>query len=178
VNTYYASLTVPQLRERILADDPTARGLSRLRKGELIALLRELESKRAENEKLAGEPQVFQGAMHETSQEREDAELVDDLIGAELGDLALSLRELAGAVRSIVEPTQAAAKTLGRVAYGHLRATVRSMGRTVTGRVVDTVVRTPDVSGEGRVLVAVRHDGHPRVTMHRLTDVELTPLAS
>jgi hypothetical protein len=156
--------TVAELRD-LISVEGSSPAPSKLRKTELAQYLADIRHNKAQRE-----PQA--------NQEREDAELVDDLIGAELGDLALSLRELAGAVRSIVEPTQAAAKALGRVAYGHLRATVRSMGRTVTGRVVDTVVRTPDVSGEGRVLVAVRHDGHPRVTMHRLTDVELTPLAS
>lgn len=143
-----------------------------------------------------GEPQVYQGAMHEA--EAVDVAAVDALIGQEFGDVAVSLRGLADATRALVEPLskafRASAQAVGRVAWANMRATVTSMGHTVRGRVVDTVLRTPDANG-GRVCLVVEHaeqaidwhgvrtweavaPGYARRTLHRLVDVDLTPLTS
>jgi hypothetical protein len=185
--------TVPELRAAIKELDPK-RPTSKLRKAELTTLLAELESKRAEveadmtghwAEQGAGvDPdgeQVFQGAMHEA--EREATEVVDQVISEELADVAPTLADMAGTIKSVVNLFTAAARTsaqaVGQVAYGQLRATVRSMGRTVHGRVVDTVLRAPDPDGSGRVCLVVQHEGHStRRTLHRLVDVQFEPVAS
>lgn len=143
-----------------------------------------------------GEPQVYQGAMHEA--EAADVAAVDALIDQEFGDVAVSLRGLADATRALVEPLskafRASAQAVGRVAWANMRATVTSMGHTVRGKVVDTVLRTPDANG-GRVCLVVEHaeqaidqhgvrtweavaPGYARRTLHRLVDVDLTPLTS
>jgi hypothetical protein len=191
MNVNPAVFTVPQLREQIAVLDPQ-RPTSKLRKAELVALLISLQEDQvravdqdstledvevADHERTvaeqltrtAGEPQVFQGAMHSYGPED---------MAIEFGDLAASATQAAKALSDMVPPIQSAAKAIGRVAYGHLRATVRSMGRTVYGRVVDTVVRTPDRTG-GRVLLVVQHEGHAtRRTLHRLTDVKFDELTS
>jgi hypothetical protein len=185
MDTYYAALTVPQLRERILADDPTRKGLSKLRKGELIALLRELESKRAEDEAqdMTGhwaeqgadvdpeDAQVFQGAMHEAT--------TPQAVGDTLRVLANSAQGVADALNTMGLAVNAAAQKLATAAWSHQVAVVRSMGHTVRGKVVDASVRTPDASGRNRVLLVVQHDGHPtRRTLHALADVQFEALAS
>lgn len=195
MENYYASLTVPQLRERILADHPNRTGLSKLRKGELITLLRELEDQRAvleaepefiegsqtpeEGREQArqwydpsvGEPKVFQGAMHEAT--------TPDTIGDTLRVLSGSLAGVGEKLTKMARPMRDAARKLGVVAWANRTAVIRSMGRTVRGKVVDTVLRTPGPDGTGRVCLVVQHDGHPtRRTLHALADVKFKDLAS
>lgn len=172
-----ATATVAQLREQIAELDPT-RPTSKLRKAELITLLRDLAP---------AEPQVYQGAMHETAA---DVAAVDQVITDELADtyvpttadlahVARTARQAADALHAVSPAMRTAAKALAQVAWGHQRATVRSMGRTVHGKVVDTVLRAPGPDGMGRVCVVVAHDGHPtRRTLHRYVDVQFSPLAS
>jgi hypothetical protein len=55
-------------------------------------------------------------------------------------------------------------------------ATVRSMGRTVRGRVIDAVTRVPLPFGSGAaVCLVIQHDNHPtRRTMHSFSHVKLS----
>jgi hypothetical protein len=156
------------------------------------------------------EPQVYQGAMHEAgedtlgrlmreaTEERLASEAVDKVISEELGDLGATLAGVARSVGKAIEPMGAAmrasAKQVGRVAYGGLQATVRSMGHVVQGRVVDTVLRTPNPDGASRVLLVVQHlrqadtnwrgetvwneTPHWRRTLHTISDVQFSDLTS
>jgi hypothetical protein len=191
--------TVPELRAAIKELDPQ-RPTSKLRKAELVTLLAELTAKRtAEAVELdrvfssgaasLGEPQVYQGAMHEA--EREATEAVDQVINEELADVAPTTRELASGKPEL--NLRKAARDLARVAWANQVATVRSMGHTVRGQVVDVVLREPGEDGMGRVCLVIQHrqraetrlgttvwESTPayRRTLHRLVDVQFEPVAS
>lgn len=128
-----------------------------------------------------GEPQVFQGAMHEHA----------DVVADTFRTLAGNAHGVAQAMTGLTPAMRVAAKALGSVAYDGLVAIVQSMGRTVRGKVVDTVLREEQVTemrrslcvGTGRVLLVVEHPkaapGRAATrTLHRLVDVEFEPLAS
>lgn len=149
-----------------------------------------------------GEPQVFQGAMHEAGEdligrlmreatgERLATEAVDQVITEELSDLAPTLSDLAKGMAGVAQAlntawlaTQAAARKLTAVAWSHQVVVVRSMGRTVRGKVIDTVLRTPGADGMGRVCLVVEHPNgapgrKPTRTLHALADVKFEALAS
>lgn len=195
--------TVAQLREQVAALDPN-RPTSKLRKAELITLLGELAQEELgaqdriffnpEDEQAQGPAWEIGTALHAATEaydaqedEAQDVAAVDAVIAQEFGDVALSLRDLAEVARKLTDPFGTAmresAKQIGELAYNHLAATVRSMGRKVTGRVVDTVLRTPDTAGHGRVLVVVEHPNaapgrKATRTLHSLADVAFAPLAS
>jgi hypothetical protein len=124
-----------------------------------------------DNEASVGEPQVFQGAMHEATR--------PDTIGDTLRVLANSTAGIAEAFTNVGHHAREAARKLGVVAWARQVAVVRSMGHTVRGKVVDTVLRAPGANGMGRVCLVVQHDGHPtRRTLHALADVQFEALAS
>lgn len=178
--------TVPELRKiaKELTDDPT----SKLRKAELIDLI-------VKASKVA-EPAVIGTKLHEQMEEAVAVEAVDQVIHEELSDLAPTLRDLAGTMGTVTEAMRKAARQLAIVAWSRQRAVVRSMGHTVRGRVVDTVLREPGPDGTGRVCLVIEHTeqavdklgvrtwqpaghtGHPRRTLHALADVNFEPLAS
>jgi hypothetical protein len=124
-------------------------------------------------------------------EERVAAEAVDGVIDEELGDVAQTLTDLAHAITPAMRTS---AKALAVVAWGHLQATVHSMGREVHGKVVDTVLRGAGPDGMGRVCVVVQHTERAntdwlgnvtweptptyRRTLHRYVDVKFSPLAS
>jgi len=115
--------------------------------------------------------QVFQGAMHEAT--------TPQAIGDTLRVLAESVHGVADALNTAGLAANAAAQKLATAAWSHQMAIVRSMGRTVRGKVIDASVRTPDASGLNRVLLVVQHDGHPtRRTLHALSDVKFEALTS
>jgi hypothetical protein len=71
------------------------------------------------------------------------------------------------------------ARELTAIAWADRVAIVRSMGRTVRGKVVDVALRAPGPDGTGRVCLVVQHDGYPtRRTLHALADVQFKALAS
>lgn len=124
-------------------------------------------------------------------EERVVAEVVDGVINEELGDVAQTLTDLAHAITPAMRTS---AKALAVVAWGHLQATVHSMGREVRGKVVDTVLRDAGPDGMGRVCVVIQHTERAepdrignvtweptptyRRTLHRYVDVKFSPLAS
>lgn len=155
---------------------PLPKGLTKLRKSELAYALAEAR---------------YQLAMQATNAERQDAETVDEVINEELGDVALITSDLA---HVITPEMRQAARGLAEVAWGHLQATVHSMGREVRGKVVDAVLRGAGPDGMGRVCVVVQHteQAEPdrlgnvtweptptyRRTLHRYIDVKFKALAS
>lgn len=191
--------TVPELRamaKEAPANIP-AGGFSKLRKAELIDFIvaayetdELLSHAEQAEEELAGDEddmtghwaeqgadvdpedvQVFQGAMHEAT--------TPQAIGDTLTVLAGSMTGVAEALNTVGLAAQAAARKLAAVAWSHQVAVVRSMGHTVRGKVVDTVLREPGADGTGRVCLVVQHDGHPtRRTLHALSDVQFEALAS
>lgn len=115
--------------------------------------------------------QVFQGAMHEAT--------TPQAIGDTLRVLADSVTGVANALNTVGLAAQAAARKLAEAAWSYQVAVVKSMGHTVRGKVVDTVLREPGADGMGRVCLVVQHDGHPtRRTLHALADVKFEALAS
>lgn len=174
--------TIPQIIEEIKSLDPKATHLSKMRKAELESVLARLKAEASDPEVEAmqsaedgqaaarewfgreiGEPQVYQGAMHE------------DYVTSEA-----AYAEFASQIDALVEEEQRmVAKRTGKVAYDNVTAVVLVAGKEVRGKVVDTVLRdgqTIDVRptlsvGGGRVLLVVAHEGHPtRRTLHRLVD--------
>lgn len=147
----------------------------------------DLARQEARNEQGA-DVQVFQGAMHEAT--------TPQAIGDTLTVLAGSMTGVAEALNTVGLAAQAAARKLAAVAWSHQVAVVRSMGHTVRGKVVDTVLREPGADGTGRVCLVVEHQeeatdrlgvrtwgpaghaGHPRRTLHALSDVQFEALAS
>lgn len=147
--------TVTLLREMI-KDEFGVTAPSKLRKLELAQYLDDLRVQRGEAERAAVELDL------------------DDLIEEEV-DQTINER----LAHLITEDMRRSAKAIAVVAWGHLRATVHSMGRLVHGKVVDTVLRDPGPDGMGRVCVVVQHDGHPtRRTLHRYLDVKFEALTS
>lgn len=119
--------------------------------------------------------QVFQGAMHEAT--------TPQAIGDTLRVLADSMTGVAEALNTAGLAAQDAARKLAAVAWSHQVAVIRSMGRTVRGKVVDTVLRAPGANGMGRVLLVVEHPNGARGrkatrTLHALADVKFEALAS
>lgn len=198
--------TVAQLRDMIQTEFGT-QAPSKLRKLELAQYLDDLRAneqaaqeqsadayQRALAEQYAatvGEPQVFQGAMHEVSEDtvgnlmRQAVEesrepITQDDVTVEFGDLAASVRQVEHALKQTAPTLREAAQQVAKVAYANLVAMVRSMGRTVTGKVVDVVLREPTPGDkDGRVLLVVQHDGYrTRRTLHKLAEVDLKPVAS
>lgn len=105
-----------------------------------------------DREQQVGEPKIFQGALHEATKglivasSEEDQEVVDH-------------------GRTVAEQLDREHATwLGRA------VTVRSMGRTVHGKVFDVV---PGADGTGRVCLVVQHEGKLTRTLHAPADVKL-----
>lgn len=191
--------TVPELRamaKEAPANIP-AGGFSKLRKAELIDFIvaayetdELLSHAEQAEEELAGDEDDMTGHWAEQGADANpdvaDVAAVDQAITEELGDLAPTLRVLADSVTGVANAlntvglaAQAAARKLAAVAWAHQVAVIRSMGHTVRGKVVDTVLREPGADGMGRVCLVVQHDGHPtRRTLHALADVQFDTLAS
>lgn len=178
--------TVPELRamiKELAPDQPT----SKLRKAELVGVLIFLRHQRA----AADEQQATEAVDQVITEELSDTYVPTT---ADLANVASAAGQAAEALHAISPAVRSAAKALAQVAWGHQRATVRSMGRTVHGKVVDTVLRDPGPDGMGRVCVVVQHieqgeldrfgklvwtpSPYPRRTLHRYLDVQFTPLTS
>lgn len=131
---------------------------------------------RAWYDRQVGEPQVFQGAMH--------TYLTDDQLQDRVTDVTVKAVTATKQVTEAISNTaRQAARALVPVAYAGYVAVVRSMGRTVRGKVVDADLRAPDRDGANRVLLVVEHpNGAPgrkaTRTLHALVDVKLEPVAS
>ena len=194
----FRHFTVAELKDKIKNSPMNLpAGFSKLRKAELIdALVRGLNEAEAwekanqaeqeltyeedqdfalgdvpELEYDTADAQVFQGAMHEAT--------TPEAVGDTLRVLANSAANVAQALNTAGLAAQAAARKLAVVAWSHQVAVVHSMGHTVRGKVVDTVLREPGSNGMGRVCLVVQHDGHPtRRTLHALADVQFEALAS
>jgi len=196
----YAStlaLTVPALLARVLVEvadlDRGPSKARKLRKAELAAMVAEWDTaaqelaERVEPRGLVHGPTTADTPGTIAYSQQREAELADQPMpgsptavarqeeevepqfAAEI-DIRVA-RELAGTTPD--QGQQAAAKSLASVAYDHMVALVQCAGRLVRGKVVDTVLRTPDRSGAGRVCLVVQHEGHPtRRTLHRLADTK------
>lgn len=193
--------TVPDLLTQVLEqvrdlDRGSVTKARRLRKAELAAMVAEWSTGARDNDRYSAQMdalqaeadmtghwaeqgadvdpedvQVFQGAMHEAT--------TPEAIGDTLRVLASSVTGVADALNTVGLAAQSAARKLAAVAWERQVAVVKSMGRTVRGKVVDTVLRAPGPDGMGRVCLVVQHDGHPtRRTLHTLADVQFEALAS
>jgi hypothetical protein len=182
MNTNPDVFTVPQLREQIRAAED-ALGLtvftptSKLRKAELVNLMESLQIRL--DERKVGEPQVYQGAMHEAGDyqclacgdtvaiidqpahesthvphlEDEDEapviEFVKQVAKIDFVKVAEGLVRTAQAVKAAVAPVASGVQALTAKAWGDRTVQVQSMGRTVRGKVVDAITRQADVDGKG-----------------------------
>jgi hypothetical protein len=178
--------TVPELRAAIKELDPQ-RPTSKLRKAELVTLLAELVAK--DNEPPADG--LFELAGDVAGEPERSNE---DLLGRALQGVSHSLAPVATALgRMAGAAMHKAARDLTRVAWANQVATVRSMGHTVRGQVVDVVLREPGEDGMGRVCLVIQHRQRAetrlgttvweptpayRRTLHRLVDVQFEPVAS
>lgn len=223
--------TVAELIEGIRQMDPSRKGLTKLRKSELVALHTELldaylVETQPEIDKLvaARNAQHVQAVINDAAAGSVAAELntttrwgtdedepvvfsndtLDEDVASEAAyaEFAVSVdrvvnsllsmapvarqagtvvkrvtREAAGNAMDtgVVSGQGTAARDLAMKVFANELVRVRSMGRDVLGTVVDAVLRTPDTSGRGRVLLVVQHQapGQTR-TMHGLHDVHYT----
>lgn len=150
-----ANLTVTELRNLIKELNPQATGLSKLRKAELVDMLDKLRApaeigsevhKQAEKyNRQVGEPQVFQGAMHEAA---------DDLDVASEAAYEQFEKAVDELVEALIKPQVVA---------------VRRGRRVVLGKVIDMVHRK---SMTAPVLLVVQDLDRPTTrTLHAPQDV-------
>lgn len=110
--------------------------------------------------------------------------LADDQLQDRVTDAMTKAVAATKQVTEVISNTaRQAARALVPVAYAGYVAVVRSMGRTVRGKVVDADLRAADRNGANRVLLVVEHpNGAPgrkaTRTLHALVDVKLEPVAS
>lgn len=109
-----------------------------------------------------------------------DRDLTEDQVEADetmITSIRQAIKGFADAAAAAREMATAAHE-VGKAAYAHKTAVVRVAGRVVRGKVVDTVLRAPDASGGGRVLLVVEHAApevtgrHRTRTLHRLADTK------
>lgn len=185
-------LTVAELRAeisghpRVTTGDMTLPGLSRKRKSELVEILTGLI---AESVTVPGGYNTAVAAVGTTDSQVNayiTDEALQDFVGSALS-AANGIGKLGGAIEAFgtvlheqLEAFTAAeriglneAKYQGR--YAGKKVTVRVGRRTVHGTVVDRAHRDRDPqnrgNGKGLLLLAVKHDGRPRATLHNAEDV-------
>lgn len=198
--------TVPELRtmaKEAPANIP-AGGFSKLRKAALIDFIvaaHETDemlnrAEQAEGE-LAGDEDMTGHWAEDLPQAvaDHDAEeltyLTDEQLQGQVGDAMVkavhsfsrSTEPVAQAFTVIDSHVRETARKLGVVAWANHVAVIRSMGHTVRGKVVDTVLREVEHGEAGRVLLVVEHPNGAKGrkatrTLHRLVDVKFEALTS